>query len=61
MAEPGLDPKKIGRAVVKCDGCGFHRWYGYGPCGHCGDYLPGALTGDETIGLYDPLGPRCPQ
>lgn len=30
----------IGRTVVLCHGCTRTRWYGIGPCTHCGARIP---------------------
>ena len=44
-----LDPQRIGVEVLPCPSCGQARWYGYGPCGLCGAFLPGAKEGKWPI------------
>lgn len=45
VAANSFDPSLVGCAVVRCPGCGQERWYGYGACGQCGTFLPGAEHG----------------
>lgn len=42
-----IDDSLVGRAVVRCTGCGEERWYGYGACRQCGTFLPGAEVARE--------------
>lgn len=45
-----IDDELVGRAIVRCPGCGEQRWYGHGACLRCGVYIHHirADAGDDT-------------